>query len=252
MPRPLKFQTSVSGETERGIELRGQLLSDLVEESDFISTFFLSLAGRKPTAAELKLLNAIMVASFTHGLNAASGFVPRVVAASGNEILHCMATTLLALGPYHGGAITGAMKVFYEIANSPDVEKKSAEVVRSWLGAKKRLPGYGHPVYKYKETGDPRSRQLFAMARATKFDPVFLNISEMVEDLLEKETKKVLVLNVDGAVAALLCGMGFDAKAGNAVFGVARVAGSVAHIVEEQNSGEWIRRLDEGDVEYTG
>jgi citrate synthase len=69
-----------------------------------------------------------------------------------------------------------------------------------------------------------------------------------MEHTVEEILQKKLVLNVDGAMAALLLALDISPKAGNAIFGVARVAGSVAHIVEEQSSGQWVRRLPKGSV----
>ena len=96
MAQDLTFQTTVSGHTSNGVELRGIPLEELITEADFVSTVFLSLTGNKPTAPQKKLFNAILVASIDHGIQPASGFVPRVVAASGNDILTAMASTLLA------------------------------------------------------------------------------------------------------------------------------------------------------------
>ena len=79
----------------------------------------------------------------------------------------------------------------------------------------------------------------------------YMNLALQIEHTLEEETLKKLVINIDGAMAALLLTMGFDVLSGNALFGVARAAGSIAHIIEEQNSGDWVRRLSPGDVTYT-
>ncbi|HEX7017724.1 MAG TPA: citryl-CoA lyase [Patescibacteria group bacterium] len=249
MPQNLTFTTHVSGHTAQGMELRGHNLTELVKEANFVSTLFLSLTGRKPTSAEEKILNAILVASIDHGINPASGFVPRVVAASGNEILTAMASTLLALGPYHGGAITAAMEVFSHLQQqNHDKEKACADLVAGYRQTKKRVPGYGHAHYRDE---DPRTTQLFNLAQQAGLNVDVINLARLLELKIEENLNRKLVLNIDGAIAALLVTLGIDPKAGNAIFGVARVAGSIAHIVEEQNSGEWVRRLDEDQVNYT-
>lgn len=249
MSQDLTFKTTVSGHTKNDLELRGVPLTQLISEANFVATFFLSLTGRKPTAAEEKVLNALLVAAVDHGINPASGFVPRVVASSGNSVLTAMASSLLALGPYHGGAITGAMEVLREVNEySDDKEKAATWLVKKYRSEKKRVPGFGHPVYK---KVDPRTQQLFQLAREAELPLDYINLAKQVEHTLEEETLKKLVINVDGALAALLLSMGIDPLAGNAIFGVARVAGSIAHIVEEQKSGEWVRRVRPEDVEYS-
>jgi len=248
MSQDLKFVTAVSGHTTKGIMLRNKPLLDLVEEADFVETLYLSITARKPTKSEKKILNAILVASVDHGINPASGFVPRVVASSGNDILTCMASALLALGPYHGGAITNAMYVFNQVdQDGEDKEKACERLIDDFRLQKKRIPGFGHPKY---TKVDPRSKLLFEMARKADLDIVYMNLAKQMEHSLEQKLNKKLVLNIDGAIAALLLTMGIDPIAGNAMFGLARVAGSIAHIVEEQKAGKWVRRIKEEDVEY--
>ncbi len=248
MSQKLDFKTSVSGHGQHDLELRGIPLTTLIGEANFVSTLFLSVTGKKPTAAEEKVLNALLVGAIDHGIDPASGFVPRVVASSGNDVLTCMASSLLALGPYHGGAITGAMEVLKAVDEySEDTEAGATWLVKTYRADKKRIPGFGHPVYTKK---DPRTEQLFILARNAGLDIHYINIAKQIASVLEAELLKPLVINIDGALAALLMAMKIDPLAGNALFGVARVAGSIAHIVEEQRSGDWVRRLPDGAVSY--
>lgn len=248
MSQDLTFSTAISGHTDRDIELRGVPLTELIAEANFVATLFLSLTGRRPTVPEEKVLNALLVAAIDHGIEPSSGFVPRVVAASGNSILTCMAASLLALGPYHGGAITGAMEVLTLVdEHSEDKEISATWLVKKYRAEGKRIPGFGHPLYKDK---DPRTQQLFQLAREAGLSLDYMNLALQIEHTLEEETLKKLVINVDGALAALLLTMGIHPLAGNAIFGVARAAGSIAHSIEEQTSGKWVRRLSSSAIQY--
>jgi citrate synthase len=248
MANDMTFTTKVSGTTAQGHELRGHLLTELVTEADFVSSLFLSITGRKPTVSEKKVLNAILVAAIDHGIYPASGFVPRVIAASGNDVYTAMAGTLLALGPRHGGAITGCMEVLTEISNRDgDLEKVCQEYIDEQRAQKVRIAGFGHPHY---TNLDPRTKQLFEIAQDANLDPKYVNVMYMIEYALEKSSGRRLVINVDGAIAALLLTMGFDPLAGNAIFGLARVGGSIAHILEEMRDNGTIRRLQEEQVSY--
>lgn len=248
MADDLTFTTKVSGTTAKGHELRGHVLTDLVNEADFVATLHLSITGRQPSPSEKKVLNAILVAAIDHGINPASGFVPRVVAASGNDIHVAMASTLLALGPRHGGAITDCMKVLAEVTQRDgDLEKACQAYVEEKKGQKVRIAGFGHAQYKDE---DPRTTQLYQLAQAAGLDNMYVNVTHMIEYALEKSSGRKLVINVDGAIAALLLTMGFDPLAGNALFGLARVAGSIAHIIEEKQENKTVRRLNEEQVKY--
>lgn len=247
MPQNLTFTTHISGHTSEGLELRGEPLNKLIEGANFVSTFFLSLTGRKPKRGEEVLLNAVMVSCIDHGIEPASGFVPRVSAASGNTVIPAMAAGLLALGPYHGGAISQAMTLFAELEMAGNVETAATQKVKEYREQKKRLPGFGHPVYKH---NDPRVTKLFGLARTHRLPMTFMDVALTVETVLETELGKKLVLNIDGGIAALLLTLGIEPEAGDAVFAVARMAGSIAHIVEERTSGQWVRRLESGAVTY--
>lgn len=248
MSKDLTFVTGISAYTTQGLVLRGQKLTSLISEADFVATFFLSLTGRKAKKNEKKILNALLVASLDHGINPSSGFVPRAVASSGGDVLSAMASALLALGPYHGGAVTDAMKILQAVADD-DQDKEAAceRLIDFYRLDKKRISGFGHPVY---TKSDPRAVQLFKLAREEGLDILYMNLAKQMEHSLEQKLNKSLVLNIDGALAALLLTIGIDPLAGNAIFGLARVAGSIAHIIEEKNSKVGVRRIKPEDIEY--
>lgn len=253
MTQNLKFITKISGHTSKGLVIRGHALNGLIKEADFISTLFLSLTGRKPLPKENKILNAILVSALDHGISPATGFIPRVVASSGANILQCMASTILTIGPYHGGAVSDAQKLFAQIykealkTKDVDIEGASQIIIKNMLDQKQRIPGFGHPIYK---DIDPRTKALFELARKEELSLQYMNIARQVEHTLEQLKDKKLPLNIDGSLAALLLTLGIDEKAGNAIFALSKVAGSIAHIIEEQKTEKWVRRLPEADVEY--
>jgi citrate synthase len=59
-------------------------------------------------------------------------------------------------------------------------------------------------------------------------------------------------VNVDGAIAALLCELEFDAIFANAFFMIARLPGLVAHIYEEETRYKPMRKIHPTDVSYDG
>jgi len=62
----------------------------------------------------------------------------------------------------------------------------------------------------------------------------YISLARKFEAELEKTLGKKLPINVDGAIAALLCEMDFDVNFANAFFMIARIPGLVAHIYEEK------------------
>ncbi|MFH4233519.1 citrate/2-methylcitrate synthase, partial [Acinetobacter baumannii] len=73
-----------------------------------------------------------------------------------------------------------------------------------------------------------------------------------LEKALARILQRQLPLNADGAIAALLCELGFPPRAANGIFMIARVAGLVAHASEEQEQGTWLRAVVAADYDYVG
>ncbi len=237
----LQFQTQVSGEREGVHYVRHWPLAQLVSEASFSASVFAMITGKLPNPPQEKIFNAILVASMDHGIGPASGFVPRVVASTGNTLVHSLAAGLLALGPYHGCAIEDAAKIFSK------VDKEGLQSLdASHFAAKKRILGFGHP--KYKES-DPRADQLFALARQEGLNTHFQTIAYEVQKAIYEKLDKHLVINIDGAIAALLLDLGFPPEAGNGIFALARTGGMIAHILEEYQEKP-VRRIDESDITF--
>ena len=238
----LKFRTRVSGKYEGVHFVRDVPQSDLVQNSSYAGAVYYMITGRQPEPAQEKIFNAILVASMDHGISPASGFVPRVVASTGNDLVHSMVAGILALGPYHGLAIEDAAKTLVQVK-----EHGIESLNDSHFTPKKRILGLGHPHYKHT---DPRTDQLFAMAKdaglSTEYQDVMYRVQTAVHDTLGKH----LVINIDGAIATLLLDLGFPPEAGNALFALARMGGMIAHILEEKTVEKPVRRIDEEDIEF--
>ena len=59
-------------------------------------------------------------------------------------------------------------------------------------------------------------------------------------------------LNVDGAIAALLCELGFPSEVGSLVFVIGRVPGLAAHVHEERTRQRPMRAINFTQAEYDG
>lgn len=248
MAQDLTFTTKVSGQGHAGAEIRGVDLTQLVTEADFVAAIFLSLTGKKPTVAEKQFFNCLLTACMDHGIQPASMFVPRVIAAAGNSVTTAMATSILALGPKHGAAVTDAMEVLLNISEIPgDKHENCHNFVADARAHKKRLPGFGHPHYR---DVDPRAAQLENIAQQLSLDSQYFALAHVIESELATQTGRQLVFNIDGALAAGLLTIGINPLAGNGIFAVARAAGSVAHIVEEIEQANGVRRLPSTSVSY--
>lgn len=101
-------------------------------------------------------------------------------------------------------------------------------------------------------TNDPRTVKLFKIADELGVAGDYVKLAQAFVTALKETTGKDLPLNVDGAIAALLCEMDFDPILANAFFMIARVPGLVSHIYEEKTRQKPMRKIHPTDVEYDG
>ena len=184
-------------------------------------------ASGQPAATDL--LRRALVLLADHELNA-STFTVRSAVSTGLNLYDATIAGLVALkGPRHGGAASLAAHFVTELAGDADAGRKIAERVA--LGAP--IPGFGHVVY---TDGDPRADDLLAaLARA---DPANRLATE-VPALISEATG--LKPNIDFALAVTMRTLGLPIGHEMSLFAIARVAGWVAHAIEQLQSDRLMR-----------
>ncbi|OGH64698.1 MAG: hypothetical protein A2821_04590 [Candidatus Magasanikbacteria bacterium RIFCSPHIGHO2_01_FULL_41_23] len=241
----MKFKTAITNIQTDGTEIiRGHNLADLIANKTFVETIFLILKGHLPTSEQTKMMNAIFTAIIDHGPATSSAMNARISASAKNDLHTSVAAGLLGLGGRHGVVVEPAMKFFYDHVDESDI----VALLKNMKERKEYASGFGHKIFAV----DPRTQALFKIAKETGIYGQYATFAQKIEIGLNSISSKKLPLNVDGAIAAILCDMGFDARIGNGIFVIARVPGLVAHIVEEITNDEGIRRLTPEDIEYIG
>jgi citrate synthase len=225
-------QSQVSQIDAHGIRLRDIPMEILIEEASFVRTLFLSVRGRQPLPVEEHLLNAILVAGLEVGIDAPGGSVPRIVSATGASLTAALAASILVHGPKHGGAVTAAMNLFAAIEQSKDDAELTIErKITEYKSQQQTVPGFGHHRFEKK---DQRVDALFSQLTTADLDKKYFLIARSVETGLEQLHNRPIILNIEGAIAAILLTLEFPPILGDALYTIARVAGSVAHVVETQ------------------
>ena len=243
-----KWRTAITQHVGHETYIRGYRLLDLVGNLSFTQAIYLILKGELPAEKESKMMEAMLVSVIDHGIAPPSAIAARAVASGGNSLNVGVAAGVLAFGSAHGGALEDAMRFLQEgVKSGRSVE----EVVKEYLENKKPIPGYGHRYYK---DFDPRTKRLMDIAKELGFYGPHCKFAEDVEEEISRQKGKKLVLNVDGAIAAIASEMGFDWRLGKGFFIIGRVPGLVAHVYEELTTEKpFSKRLDEEtEVEYTG
>lgn len=249
----LHWKTAITAIQPNKISVRGYPIDKLMGKITFSQAIYLILKGELPSPEVGKLIDAMLVSSIDHGASPPSALSARTVASTGAELNSAIAAGVLSISRFHGGAIEEAMKLFLEIARRMEEKKHGekeivAEILKEMKEKKKRVSGFGHRIH----TQDPRTKRLFALAEEAGMAKKFIPIARTVEGGLKNSLGKALPINVDGAIAAVLCELEIPLEIGNAFFIMARVPGLVAHIHEEKTRMKPMRKIHPQDFEYDG
>ncbi len=248
-----KWKTAITKVEPNKLLIRGYRLDELMGRLSFAEVVYLILKGELPPPAVAQVLNAILVSSIDHGATPPSTLAARTVASTGASLNASLAAGVLSINRHHGGAIENCMQVLKEaVEQKRDGGLTAGEAAASLVKFRRqkglKLPGYGHRVH----TNDPRTAKLFSIAREAGVAGEFVEMAQAIQEAFARETGKELPINVDGAIAALLCEMDFPVELANAVFIIARIPGLTAHVYEEMTTQKPMRIISPADHQYDG
>ena len=247
------WKTGITKVQPNRLLLRGYPIDELVGNISFSQAVFLAIKGQLPNEREAKMIDAMMVSSIDHGVTPPSCLTARTIASAGAPLNAALAGGVLAISRHHGGAIEDCMTVFQKAVtgqreSSLTAENAAKDIIHEYREQGKRLPGFGHRFH----TKDPRTLRLFQLAYELKIAGEYIDMAKSIESGITKIIGKHLPINVDGAIAALLCEMDFPYQLANAFFIMARMPGLVAHVYEEQTRMRPMRHINSKDHEYDG
>ena len=200
------------------------------------ANFLYQLNGQVPGATAERALDVALVLHADHELNA-STFAARVVAATLSDMHSAITAAIGALkGPLHGGANEAVFRILEAIDSAA---ADPAEYVKGMLAQKRKVPGFGHRVYR---TEDPRATHLRTMSRDlgnSSGVPKWFEISRKIEEFVVAEKK--LNANVDFYSASTYHTLGIDIDLFTPIFAVSRISGWTAHVMEQLSDNRLIR-----------
>lgn len=248
-----KWSTAITKIEPNKIAMKGYGVQELMGQVPFSHVVFLLLKGELPSEAEGTLMDAMLVSSIDHGVTPPSALAARTVASGGAPLTTAVAAGIMAINRYHGGAIEGCMRVLLEAVkrkreSGKDASTVAGEMLDEYKAARKRIPGYGHRVH----TEDPRSVRLFALADELGMSGEYVEMAHDVRGAMKEKLGRDLPMNVDGAIATMLCEMDFPPEMSNGIFAISRSGGLVAQVYEEQTRMRPMRRIDPSAHEYDG
>lgn len=187
--------------------------------------------GASPRRAR-DAIDRTLILCADHELNA-STFAARVVASTGADLYACVTGALSAMtGPRHGAA-SERIEAFLDEVREPD-RARAAVLARSSRG--EAIPGFGHPLY---PGGDPRVPPLLEAAGQVARDGSRLDTLLAVTAAMEKAKRERP--NLDFGLVAVARGLGLPRGSASVLFAIGRIAGWVAHALEQREQGHLLR-----------
>lgn len=248
--------SAISASSETNILVRGLDLTDeLIGRIGFTEHFWLLLTGSLPTAGQRRVLDATLVAIAEHGLVPSVQAGRMTLAAAPEALQGAVAAGILGCGSVVLGSSEAAGGFFASIAGrietGADLKEAARAAVQEYRSTRRPIPGYGHPLHK---SFDPRTKRLFAVAAEAGMSGTHVQIALEVQTLLPELVGKPLALNVSGAIPAVLLDAGYPLAALKGVPILARTAGLIAHLLEEQQRpiGFVMSHAAAAAIEYDG
>ncbi len=185
-------------------------------------------ARHRPGRGQVGVLNAALVLCADHEL-AASTLAARIAASVRADPYLVVLTGLATTGGARHGRSAGTVEAALHTMSSPAAVGPGLSGLLHTGGS---LPGFGHAVYR---AGDPRATALLDLLDATGGTA---RRRAVVHRVLELTTDRgAPPPNVDFALAAMSYCLGLVPGSAEAVFGLARCAGLIAHALEEYPHG---------------
>ena len=247
--------SAISASNAETIVVRGRdLCGELIGSISFTEHVWLLITGQLPGAAQRRVLDATLVAIAEHGLVPSVAAGRMTLAAAPEALQGAVAAGILGCGSVILGAAEAAARLYAGILSQAAGEPLEA-AARAALGdlrtTRRPVPGYGHPLHKRQ---DPRVARLLAVATEVGLAGRHIEIAVLVERLVPGIWGKPLAMNVSAAIAAVLLDAGYPLLAVKGVPILARTAGLIAHLTEEQHRPIGFVIADSGSsaIDYDG
>jgi citrate synthase len=226
----------------RGRDLTGELMGRLT----FTEYFHLLLTGEEPTEEQRYFLDLLLVAIAEHGMMPTNVAARMTLAADPDSLQGAVAAGILGAGPVILGTSEECARLLDEGRTSG---QEPLELVREIQAVGGKVPGFGHPVHK---PLDPRAERILVLADQRGISGPHVQLARAFRDAVAEVWGKPLTMNVSMPIAAVMLDLGFPASAVKAVPILARTAGLLAHLAEEQEQplGLLMARAAEEAVEY--
>jgi citrate synthase len=224
--------TSIASHSAEDVFIRGvSLCRELIGRRSFTEVMYFQIVGRMPTPDQAMLIDACLVALMEHGLTP-SVLSARLTYSSAPEALQgAVAAGLLGVGSRFVGSMEGCAALLARIVSAEDGEAEASRIAVEHRAAKTPLPGFGHHIHK---PDDPRAQRLLELVRERNVAGKHVAAITALSSAIDATYGRHITINATGAIAAILGDCGVPAGIARGFGLIARCAGLVGHLSEEQ------------------
>jgi citrate synthase len=211
------------------VEVRGRdLTGDVMGRLTFTQYFHLLLTGREPTEDETFFLDLVLVSIAEHGMMPTNVAARMTLAADPEAMQAAVAAGILGAGSVVLGTSEECARLLGQGVGEARDARELVHEIRLGGG---RVPGFGHPVHR---PVDPRAERILELADERGVSGPHVAYARSLRDAVAGEWGKELPMNVSLPIAAVLLDLGYPAATVKAIPILARTAGLLAHLAEEQ------------------
>ncbi len=242
------ISTSISGDKDGKPHLLNEDLLTFTNNNSFATVVASLFLGKKIKSKELELfVDFVLRLLVDHGPYVSGAMNTIITARAGRDLVSSLSAGLLTIGPRFGGAINQAAENWLRGAHDA---KSPAAFVEEFASRKQYISGIGHKKYRV-DLPDPRVVEIKKFAEKLT-EKKYISFALGVEQITAAK-KGNLILNVDGAIAAVLLDILSEKEKideqelqhlteiefFNALFVLSRSVGFIGHFLDQ-------KRLDEG------
>ena len=233
------YPTSIGRSDADSITLLGHdVAGELMGQVGFGELAFWLVAQRRPSSAELRVFEAVLVALADHGLTPSAIAARLTLTGAPESVQGALAAGLLGGGSRFLGTTEDCGRLLADaLAAGPaptddaGYDVLATRIVTDARAARRLLPGLGHPVHK---AADPRTPVIIGLATESGVHGPHLRLFEAIGRVHPAILGRTLPLNGAGACGAALADLGFPVQTLRGFALLARTAGLLGHLAEEQ------------------
>lgn len=211
------------------------LADELIGTTSFAAMLHLLTFGTMPERPVETMIDAILVTVAEHGLTPSAISARLTYRGAPDSIQGAVAAGLLGAGPALLGTTEQAAEMLAMLVRDSTPATRQglvSERVAEWLSEGAAIPGFGHPIHR---EGDERVAALRRVQVGQELPEEHFLTAVLIEEALSEAKGRHVPLNAAGAIGAIVCDMGLPPRFARGVSIVARSAGLVAHIAEEED-----------------